>query len=339
MRAGRALAIAALVAAVITCGKQMQVPQVAPVAAQPSRRPTFKEIAEAREYSRLSGRYDDIFQKYTKRFFGPAFDWRWFKAQAYAESALNPGEVSWVGARGLMQLMPATYREIRSEHPEYGPIDQPEWNIAAGIFYNSKLWNWWHFVPDANRYHFMFGSYNAGTGNIYKAFTASTGRNGDSSWAGVERVAPTIRTWKYTETLAYVRHIDTTYRWLTDPFARSLMPPAPQAQSSTETSSNESWRLDWPFDRRAPRREHLRAGFGDVQAVLEPNAELAVDRDRRLVAEAHARLDLRGVALHEVGPLVPVETDAVPRPMGKSRHLVPGTEARVADHLSRRGVD
>ena len=176
MRTGRALAIAALVVTTATCGTQVKVAPVAtPV--QPARRvPTFAEVAAAREYGRLTSRYDDSFQKYTKRFFGPAFDWRWFKAQAYAESALNPNSVSWVGARGLMQLMPTTYREIQSEHPEIGPVDQPEWNIAAGIFYNSKLWSWWHFVPDSNRYHFMFGSYNAGAGNIYKAFTAASAK-------------------------------------------------------------------------------------------------------------------------------------------------------------------
>src|SRR6476620_1486051 len=34
--------------------------------------------------------YDDTFRKYTNRFFGPAFDWQYFKAQAMAESNLQP---------------------------------------------------------------------------------------------------------------------------------------------------------------------------------------------------------------------------------------------------------
>lgn len=35
-------------------------------------------------------RYDDTFSKYSKRYFGPAFDWRIFKAQGMAESNLDP---------------------------------------------------------------------------------------------------------------------------------------------------------------------------------------------------------------------------------------------------------
>ena len=47
-------------------------------------------------------RYDDLFKKYGKRFFGPGFDWRLFKAQAMAESNLSPTARSHCGARGIM---------------------------------------------------------------------------------------------------------------------------------------------------------------------------------------------------------------------------------------------
>ena len=39
--------------------------------------------------ARDADRYDPAFRKYTKRFFGPAFDWRHFKAQGLAESGLD----------------------------------------------------------------------------------------------------------------------------------------------------------------------------------------------------------------------------------------------------------
>src|SRR5690349_5860887 len=71
-----------------------------------------------------------------------------------------------------------------------------------------------------------------------------------------------------------------------------------------------------------------------MQAVLETDAKLSIAHDRRLVAEAHARRDLRHVALHEVRPLVPIETDTVPSPMRQAWHLVPRTVARVGYHLS-----
>ena len=49
-----------------------------------------------------TSRYDEVFSKYTKRFFGAGFDWRVFKAQGLAESNLNPESRSWVGAIGIM---------------------------------------------------------------------------------------------------------------------------------------------------------------------------------------------------------------------------------------------
>src|SRR5689334_17083510 len=58
-------------------------------------------------------------------------------------------------------------------------------------------------------------------------------------------------------------------------------------------------------------REKLRPGFRDIQTVFETNAKLAVDHDRGFVAEAHAGLNRSLVAAHEVGPFVPVESDAV----------------------------
>ena len=36
-------------------------------------------------------KYDPYFSKYSKRYFGPGFDWRHFKAQAVAESRLPFG--------------------------------------------------------------------------------------------------------------------------------------------------------------------------------------------------------------------------------------------------------
>ena len=99
----------------------------------------LERVAAARNARKISARFDPAFRKYSKRYFGPAFDWRYFKAQGFAESGLKPDATSWVGARGVMQLMPSTYREIASHRPEFGPIDQPEWNIAAGIMHDRYL--------------------------------------------------------------------------------------------------------------------------------------------------------------------------------------------------------
>lgn len=52
--------------------------------------------------TRWTNKYDRYFRKYTKRFFGAGFEWRWFKAQAIAESNLNNEVKSWVNAKGVM---------------------------------------------------------------------------------------------------------------------------------------------------------------------------------------------------------------------------------------------
>ena len=178
----------------------------------------LERVAAARNAKKISTRFDPAFRKYSKRYFGPAFDWRYFKAQGFAESGLKPDATSWVGARGVMQLMPSTYREIASHRPEFGPIDQPEWNIAAGIMHDRYLWQLWQRdVPDDERHRFMFGSYNAGEGTIARALTAARAKGGTPAWSSIEQVAPSLQRWRYSETLGYVRRIDSTYAWLSRP--------------------------------------------------------------------------------------------------------------------------
>lgn len=178
----------------------------------------LERVAAARNARKISARFDPAFRKYSKRYFGPAFDWRYFKAQGFAESGLKPDATSWVGARGVMQLMPSTYREIASHRPEFGPIDQPEWNIAAGIMHDRYLWQLWQRdVPDDERHRFMFGSYNAGEGTIARALNVAKTKGDSPAWSSIEQIAPSVQHWRYSETLGYVRRIDSTYTWLTRP--------------------------------------------------------------------------------------------------------------------------
>ena len=154
-------------------------------------------------------RYDATFRKYSKRYFGVGYDWRIFKAQAMAESEMNPNARSWVGARGLMQLMPSTYKDIQSRSPTFGSIDDPEWNIAAGIMHDRGLWRRWERDSiEVDRREFMFASYNAGEGTIMNAQRACVARSLDQrAWSSVETVAPQVPRWRYRETLGYVRKI------------------------------------------------------------------------------------------------------------------------------------
>jgi soluble lytic murein transglycosylase-like protein len=168
------------------------------------------DAARERAALRADSRYDATFRRYAKRYFGAGFDWSLFKAQAMAESELNPDARSWVGARGLMQLMPSTFQEIQTKRPEFTSIDDPEWNIAAGIMHDRYLWRLWEReVDDAHRAPFMFGSYNAGEGTIGRAAAAARASQLDAAqWPNIEQVAPSVPRWRYRETLGYVRKID-----------------------------------------------------------------------------------------------------------------------------------
>ncbi len=157
------------------------------------------------EHKHWSNDYDKLFRKYTKHYFGPHFVWHWFKAQAIAESGLNPKAKSSAGAKGIMQILPTTYEDIRKKNPFIADITEPRWNIAAGIFYDRQLYRKWKKkkqVHTQDRLLFAFGSYNAGYGNVLKAFKRAHKKHGDDlrEWSQVAPFAP-------GETRHYVKRI------------------------------------------------------------------------------------------------------------------------------------
>jgi soluble lytic murein transglycosylase-like protein len=197
------------------------------VATKPRAGKRIERTAAARVRVREESRYDDSFRKYSKRFFGVGFDWRYFKAQGMAESELKPTARSWVGARGIMQLMPSTFQQIQTARPEFKSIDDPEWNIAAGILHDRYLWRLWERdVPDDERYRYMFASYNAGEGTISRALGTARAASLDATrWTSIEQVAPSVRRWRYRETLGYVRKISDNYSYLRASPTPSGLPP------------------------------------------------------------------------------------------------------------------
>jgi membrane-bound lytic murein transglycosylase MltF len=175
-------------------------------------------VAGACAQSAAPDRFDDTFRKYSKRYFGAGFDWRIFKAQGMTESNLKPDATSRVGARGLMQLMPSTFGEIRSKNPEFSDINDPEWNIAAGISYNRRLWRQWAAgTAGADRKDFMFGSYNAGRGTILRAQKVAIVKSLDERvWSSIKNVAPDVPGWRHKETLDYVQRIQLSLEQMDD---------------------------------------------------------------------------------------------------------------------------
>ncbi len=167
--------------------------------------------AHPSETYRNNSDYDCYFLKYSSRYFGSHFDWRYFKAQAIVESNLKPNVQSQDGAMGIMQILPATFREITHKNPHiWSDPKHPRWNIAAGIYYNWVMWNEWQGpMTVQDRLNFMFASYNAGKGNILKAqqMAAEMGLN-PKSWDAVSKVLYLVNGPAGKETVAYVNKIN-----------------------------------------------------------------------------------------------------------------------------------
>lgn len=160
-------------------------------------------------YNRVS-KFDNYFSKYTKRYFGPGMDWKIFKAQAVAESRLQADAKSYVGAKGVMQIMPKTFDEIQRKNPTIkGTREQPRWNIAAGIWYDKSIWKIFTAKrPFQDRIDFMMGAYNAGKGNVLKAQKKALKKGLDPNlWNSIERTLPDVTGRHSKETIGYVGKI------------------------------------------------------------------------------------------------------------------------------------
>jgi len=107
--------------------------------------------------------YDDLFKKYA-----PEIDWDWrlLASLAYTESNFDSTAVSWAGARGLMQLMPATARAMGL--PE-GKEQNPEESIKAAVKYIGATAKSFSKIPQEERINFVLASYNSGIGHVLDA--------------------------------------------------------------------------------------------------------------------------------------------------------------------------
>ena len=122
------------------------------------------------------------------------------KAVIAAESNFRIDAVSRVGALGLMQMMPVTFREVWKDHALQPGIHEPRWNIAAGIGYDRYLYDRWsRRVPASQRLQFTLASYNAGYTGVSRAVERARGAGEDGDdWNRVARYAP-LETRNYVE--------------------------------------------------------------------------------------------------------------------------------------------
>jgi soluble lytic murein transglycosylase-like protein len=83
-------------------------------------------------------------------------------ATAYEESRMNPNAHSGAGARGLLQLMPATARELRLDG------DDPATNVLAGARYLRQM------IDRFGSLELALAAYNAGPSAVERAGGAPT---------------------------------------------------------------------------------------------------------------------------------------------------------------------
>jgi membrane-bound lytic murein transglycosylase MltF len=103
----------------------------------------------------------DFFQKYGDKY---DVDWLLMAAQGYQESGLDQKARSHVGAIGVMQIMPATGKELK-----VGDIRKVEANIHGGIKYMRWMIDQYYGKEPMTRLDkalFAFASYNAGAGRV-----------------------------------------------------------------------------------------------------------------------------------------------------------------------------
>jgi membrane-bound lytic murein transglycosylase MltF len=128
----------------------------------------------------------DFFRKYGEQY---DVDWLLMAAQGYQESRLNQDARSPRGAIGVMQVMPATGKEMK-----VGDITQAEANINAGVKYMRFMIDQYYEKEPLSKLDkalFAFASYNAGAARVsqLRKEAASRGLDPNIWFHNVEYVA------------------------------------------------------------------------------------------------------------------------------------------------------
>ncbi len=149
--------------------------------------------------------YDPLIKSLAKEY---DFDWRLIAAQINKESQFNPNAKSWAGAKGLLQVMPRTAREVGIDD-----LEKPENGLRAGLKYmawiDAQLSN---ELPADVQVWFTLAAYNAGLGHLKDArsLAAKEGLNPDRWFGNVEKTFLLLSKPKYHKKAryGYVRGIE-----------------------------------------------------------------------------------------------------------------------------------
>jgi membrane-bound lytic murein transglycosylase MltF len=146
----------------------------------------FVRAATSKEEMRKFDQTVEIFRKYSGRY---DMDYLLMMAQGYQESRLDQNAKSPVGAIGVMQVMPATGRDMKT-----GDISQLDPNIHAGVKYIRYVQDTFFEnqpMDAVNKTLFSFAAYNAGPGRVQdlRARAEKRGLNPNVWFNNVELIA------------------------------------------------------------------------------------------------------------------------------------------------------
>lgn len=169
--------------------------------------------------------YDSYFKKHAST---AGYDWKLLAAIAYCESRYNSNVTSPFGARGLMQVMPASARAMGVDPATLG---SPDSNVLAASKIIQKLdESLKNKVTDPEeRLKFVVAAYNSGLGHINDAIALASklGLN-PQKWTGSVSVAALMKSrpeyyndpvvkngyFRGRETVNFVDHVSSIYRYL-----------------------------------------------------------------------------------------------------------------------------
>ena len=155
------------------------------------------------------------------------FDWRLLVAQTYQESEFKPDRTSFAGARGLLQVMPRTAKQLGVDPDD---LFEPVVGLQAGVRY--LAWCRERFeatLPLSERTWFALAAYNAGPGHVRDArrLARELGLNPDLWFENVEAAMLKLADPEYarraahgyvrgSEPVNYVREIGERYEAYVD---------------------------------------------------------------------------------------------------------------------------
>jgi hypothetical protein len=225
----RLLSLPVLAAAALLASSSGALPSPLPAGHTPAARSEFAQ-EQAMSPSQLMDRWTPLIKEASRRF-GVAE--AWIRAVMHMESggrtALDDKPItSDAGAMGIMQIMPATYQEMRRQYglgeDPYNPHD----NVLAGTAYLRWLYGKYGYPK-------LFAAYNAGPGTF------------EAQLAGARRLPD--------ETRAYVRSIAHILGADSDPLPAAPSQPVPLVVTLTrpdgsaisiDTAAVDSFRASFP---------------------------------------------------------------------------------------------